>query len=77
METSPGPWIEVLRHSHVRLQAVAGPLTPGQLQQPPDAAMPAEAFVRLIYGRVCPACAPPIKGRQAHLDELRQIFPGL
>jgi uncharacterized protein (TIGR03083 family) len=33
METSPGPWIEALRHSHDTLQAVAGPLDPGQLRQ--------------------------------------------
>jgi hypothetical protein len=36
METSPGPWIEALRHSHDRLLAA----------------------------------------RRAHLDELRQLFPG-
>jgi uncharacterized protein (TIGR03083 family) len=34
LETSPGPWIAVLRSSHERLQAVAGPLDLGQLEQP-------------------------------------------
>ena len=34
METSPGPWIAALRHSHDRLQALAEPLDLGQLEQP-------------------------------------------
>ncbi|HTX28662.1 MAG TPA: maleylpyruvate isomerase family mycothiol-dependent enzyme [Streptosporangiaceae bacterium] len=33
METSPGPWIDALRHSHDRLHAVVAPLHPGQLEQ--------------------------------------------
>jgi len=33
METSPGPWIGALRHSHDRLRALVGPLDLGQLQQ--------------------------------------------
>ncbi len=33
METSPGPWIDVLRHSHDRLQAIVEPLDLGQLEQ--------------------------------------------
>jgi uncharacterized protein (TIGR03083 family) len=32
MQTTPGPWIEALRHSHDRLSAVAGPLGPAELQ---------------------------------------------
>jgi uncharacterized protein (TIGR03083 family) len=34
METSPGPWIGALRHSHDRLQAMVEPLSPDQLEQP-------------------------------------------
>jgi uncharacterized protein (TIGR03083 family) len=34
METSPGPWIGALRHSHDRLQAIVEPLDPRQLEQP-------------------------------------------
>jgi len=34
METSPGPWIGALRHSHDRLQATVEPLDLGQLEQP-------------------------------------------
>jgi uncharacterized protein (TIGR03083 family) len=33
METSPGPWIGALRHSHDRLQALVEPLDLGRLQQ--------------------------------------------
>jgi uncharacterized protein (TIGR03083 family) len=33
METSPGPWIGALRHSHDRLQAIVVPLSLEQLQQ--------------------------------------------
>jgi len=33
METSPGPWIGALRHSHERLQEAAGPLDAAQLEQ--------------------------------------------
>jgi len=42
----------------------------------PEVGMPAEAFVRLVYGRLDPAHTPPIKARRADLDELRQLFPG-
>jgi uncharacterized protein (TIGR03083 family) len=33
METSPDPWISALRHSHDRLQALAGPLGADQLER--------------------------------------------
>jgi uncharacterized protein (TIGR03083 family) len=33
METSPGPWIGALRHSHDRLEAIVEPLDLGQLEQ--------------------------------------------
>jgi uncharacterized protein (TIGR03083 family) len=34
METNPGPWIDALRHSHDRLEAIVEPLDAGQLEQP-------------------------------------------
>jgi hypothetical protein len=38
--------------------------------------LPAEAFIRLVYGRLDPDHTPPgIIGDQ-HLHELRKIFPG-
>lgn len=42
----------------------------------PELALPAEAFIRLVYGRLDPAHKPPVETRRADLDELRQVFPG-
>jgi uncharacterized protein (TIGR03083 family) len=42
----------------------------------PDLELPAEAFVRLVYGRLDPAHAPPVQG-DADLDALRRAFPGI
>ena len=38
--------------------------------------LPAEAFVRLIYGRLDADHTPPVKNAGVELDELRPIFPG-
>ncbi len=38
--------------------------------------LPAEAFVRLIYGRLDPEHTPPVESTGVDLDELRPIFPG-
>jgi len=38
--------------------------------------LPAEALIRLVYGRLDPAHMPPVEARGVDLDELRQIFPG-
>jgi len=47
---------------------------------PGDGAMelelPAEAFIRLVYGRLDPDHTPAIKGDAAVLDRLRGVFPG-
>jgi uncharacterized protein (TIGR03083 family) len=42
----------------------------------PDLRLPAEAFVRLVYGRLDPAHTPSAETRDVDLDELRQVFPG-
>ncbi len=42
----------------------------------PELALPGEAFIRLIYGRLDPAHTPPVEIRNVDLDELRQVFPG-
>ena len=42
----------------------------------PELALPAEAFIRLVYGRLDPAHTPPVETTRADLDELRQVFPG-
>jgi uncharacterized protein (TIGR03083 family) len=38
--------------------------------------LPAEAFIRLLYGRLDPAHTPPVESTGVDLDELRPIFPG-
>lgn len=42
----------------------------------PHLRLPAEALIRLVYGRLDPAHTPPVETSQVDLDELRQIFPG-
>ena len=41
----------------------------------PDLVLPAEAFVRLVYGRLDPDHTPAVRGT-ADLAELRAVFPG-
>ena len=41
----------------------------------PDLVLPAEALVRLVYGRLDPDHTPPVVG-PGSLDELRPVFPG-
>jgi uncharacterized protein (TIGR03083 family) len=43
----------------------------------PELRLPAEALIRLVYGRLDPAHTPPVETRGVDLDELRPIFPGL
>jgi uncharacterized protein (TIGR03083 family) len=43
----------------------------------PDASMPAESFVRLVYGRLDPDHTPStVTGEPATMGQLRAIFPG-
>jgi hypothetical protein len=39
--------------------------------------LPAEAFLRLVYGRLDPEHTPAGVTENAHLDVLRPVFPGL
>jgi uncharacterized protein (TIGR03083 family) len=41
----------------------------------PDTELPAEAFVRLVYGRLAPSNTPPLNGGDA-VAALRGVFPG-
>jgi uncharacterized protein (TIGR03083 family) len=43
---------------------------------PADLALPAEAMIRLVYGRLDAAHSPGVKGDETALDELRRVFPG-
>lgn len=42
----------------------------------PELRLPAEAFIRLVYGRLDPAHTPQVEADGIELDDLRQIFPG-
>lgn len=42
----------------------------------PELRLPAEALVRLAYGRLDPDHTPPVEAEGVDLDELRRIFPG-
>jgi uncharacterized protein (TIGR03083 family) len=44
---------------------------------PPDLRLPAEAFIRLVYGRLDSAHTPPVETGRTDLDELRRLFPGI
>ena len=44
--------------------------------EPDDLVLAAEAFCRLVYGRLDPDHTPPVSGDAALLDTLRQVFPG-
>jgi uncharacterized protein (TIGR03083 family) len=52
-------------------------LAPSQDEESlPELRLPAEALVRLVYGRLDPAHTPAVEARGVDLDELRRIFPG-
>lgn len=63
-----------------RLTVVLAPdsvrLAAGDPDSPPDLVLPAEAFIRLVYGRLDPEHTPS-DTEGADLDRLRQAFPGL
>jgi uncharacterized protein (TIGR03083 family) len=52
------------------------PESPSADTAPADLELPAEAFVRLVYGRLDPAHTPSVRGT-ADLEELRRVFPGI
>jgi uncharacterized protein (TIGR03083 family) len=49
---------------------------PGEAVDEPDLELPAEALIRLVYGRLDPDHTPAGIVGATHLDELRQVFPG-
>jgi uncharacterized protein (TIGR03083 family) len=51
-------------------------LGPGDPGHEPALELPAEAFCRLVYGRLDPAHTPPFTGDPALVATLRQVFPG-
>ena len=66
---------EPQRDFTITVRADAVSLEPTEGVDEPDLDIPAEAFVRLVYGRMDPDHTPPTRG-PADLDELRRMFPG-
>ncbi|MHB1924531.1 MAG: maleylpyruvate isomerase N-terminal domain-containing protein [Acidimicrobiales bacterium] len=63
----------------ITLSADRVDFAPGAVDGAADAAdleLPAEAFVRLVYGRLDPDHTPAFKGSEDLLAELRQVYPG-
>src|SRR5437773_1716633 len=60
-------------HDTVELDAFADQTVTGTLD------LPAEALLRLVYGRLDPAHTPPVAlaAGVVTLDDLRPVFPGL
>jgi uncharacterized protein (TIGR03083 family) len=54
----------------------AGPTAAGEEPGQARLRLPAEALLRLVYGRLDPAHTPPVEVAGVDLDELREIFPG-
>jgi uncharacterized protein (TIGR03083 family) len=57
-------------------EAVTLTASPGD-EGRPELRLPAEAFVRLLYGRLDPDHTPPVESDGVDLDELRRLFPGI
>ncbi len=69
--TDPGRDLTVL------LGPDAVSLVPAEPRGTPDLVLPAEALVRLVYGRLDPAHTPGSITGSAHLAALRAAFPGV
>ena len=68
--TNPG------RELAVRLAGDGVELSTGEAAPSPDLELPAEAFCRLVYGRLDPDHTPHVSGDPAVLATLRAVFPG-
>ena len=60
----------------VGLSADSVEFVAGTAGSAPDLELPAEAFSRLVYGRLDPAHTPDFTGDESALDTLRAVFPG-
>lgn len=60
----------------ITLGAGAVTLEPSEPSEQPDLVLPAESFVRLVYGRLDPAHTPEVRDDGGVLDELRRAYPG-
>lgn len=66
-----GSYLLVVDGDRVGLQDPAGDPLAGEVAL----RLPAEAFLRLVYGRLDPGHTPTVEG-DADLDALRKVFPG-
>jgi uncharacterized protein (TIGR03083 family) len=64
------------RQFTIDLTSDAVTFSPDATERDPDLTLPAEAFVRLVYGRLDPQHTPAVDGDSTALDELRHVFPG-
>jgi uncharacterized protein (TIGR03083 family) len=64
------------RHITATLTPDGVTLAPSDPADQPDLELPAEALVRLVFGRLDAAHTPAVDGNQDDLDELRRAFPG-
>ncbi len=60
----------------LRLSADGVELAAGERGEEAELVLPAEAFCRLVYGRLDPVHTPTFSGDAALLDTLRAVFPG-
>jgi uncharacterized protein (TIGR03083 family) len=65
------------RHFVISLSADGIALVPDDDVGIPDLELPAEAFIRLVYGRLDPDHTPAFGGAEEHLNDLRRAFPGV
>jgi uncharacterized protein (TIGR03083 family) len=64
------------RHFTVRLTTDTAELLEGDAGEQPDLKLPAEAFCRLVYGRLDPDHSPSVEANGEVLDTMRRVFPG-
>jgi uncharacterized protein (TIGR03083 family) len=64
------------RHFTVRLTTDAAALLEGDAGEQPDLELPAEAFCRLVYGRLDADHSPAVEANGEVLETLRRVFPG-
>jgi uncharacterized protein (TIGR03083 family) len=67
---------EPVRHFTVRLTPDSAELLEGDAGARADLELSAEAFCRLVYGRLDPAHSPAVEANGEVLDILRRVFPG-
>lgn len=67
------------RHFHLELTGDTATLTPTPAGLEPDLVLPAEAFIRLVYGRLDPTHTPPdvTTKTDGTLTTLRHVYAGI